>query len=156
MTDALAIGFRPIYARDRDEWRAMIDDYDPRIADEADYAWKRFFDRSSGLFGRIATLDGTPAGFMHYVFHDFSVMRGPICYLADLYVKPEYRRRGLARAMLEHLIELARAEGWTRVYWVTEHSNPARALYDQYGTPEFVRYHVDFESSQPASGGIEC
>lgn len=152
MADALAIGIRPIYARDQGEWRSMIRNYDPDIAGDADYAWGRFFDKSSGLRGRIATCCGAPAGFMHYVFHDFSVMRGPICYLADLYVKPEFRRRGVARAMIEHLIDLASNERWTRIYWVTEHDNPARALYDQYGIPEFVRYHIDFAKNPLEAG----
>jgi len=135
---------RPVSLADHNAWLAMLDQYDPAIGAESAYAWQRFFATSSGLHGLIAESNGEPVGLMHYVFHDLSVMRGPICYLADLYVKPEHRRRGIARSMLDHLVELACTQRWRRIYWVTEHDNPARSLYDQYGLPEFVRYHVDF------------
>jgi GNAT superfamily N-acetyltransferase len=47
----------------------------------------------------IATwLDGKMVGIAHYVF-DASIWRvGGRCYLADLFVDPEVRRRGIATA----------------------------------------------------------
>lgn len=140
------INLRPLRATDYAAWIVMLRDYDPDVIDEASCAWERLMDSTCDVVGTIAELDGEIAGFMHHVFHEFSLMRGPVCYVADLYVRPQFRRRGIARAMLEQLIERGRADGWTRVYWVTEHGNPARALYDQFAAPDFVRYHLDLGS----------
>ena len=51
-------------------------------------------------------------------FHNFSTFLGRRgLYLEDLYVKPEARRRGHAKAMLAHLAALALARGCGRFEW---------------------------------------
>lgn len=80
---------------------------------------------------------------MHHVFHDHTFMDKPVCYLADLYVHPDYRRRGIASMLIRHLLDRAKTENWQRVYWVTEKDNPARELYDKFASDDFVRYHAD-------------
>lgn len=56
------------------------------------------------------------------------------CYLAELYVAPAQRGRGLGRALLEAAIELARAEGADSMDLSTsEHDVAARALYARLG-----------------------
>lgn len=56
------------------------------------------------------------------------------CYLAELYVAPDQRRRGLGRALLQGAIELARARGADRMDLGTgEQDVAARALYESLG-----------------------
>jgi ribosomal protein S18 acetylase RimI-like enzyme len=56
------------------------------------------------------------------------------CYLAELYVAPERRRRGLGRALLEAAIEFARARGADHMDVGTgENDVAARALYEGLG-----------------------
>jgi ribosomal protein S18 acetylase RimI-like enzyme len=56
------------------------------------------------------------------------------CYLAELYVIPSRRRRGLGRALMEASMELARAEGADMMYLGTgEDDVAARALYESLG-----------------------
>jgi ribosomal protein S18 acetylase RimI-like enzyme len=56
------------------------------------------------------------------------------CYLAELYVVPERRRRGLGRALMDAAIETARAEGATHMDLGTgEDDVAARALYESLG-----------------------
>jgi GNAT superfamily N-acetyltransferase len=56
------------------------------------------------------------------------------CNLAELYVVPRWRGRGLGRALLEAAIELARAEGADRIELGTgEDDVAARALYESLG-----------------------
>jgi ribosomal protein S18 acetylase RimI-like enzyme len=56
------------------------------------------------------------------------------CYLAELYVVPERRRRGLGRALLQAAIECARARGADHMDLGTgEHDVAARALYESLG-----------------------
>ena len=61
--------------------------------------------------------DGEVVTFALY-FHNFSTFLGRKgLYLEDLYVRPQVRRRGYARAMLAHLAALAVARGCGRFEW---------------------------------------
>jgi len=56
------------------------------------------------------------------------------CYLAELYVAPEARGRGLGRALMEAAIELARGRGADHMDLGTgEQDVAARALYESLG-----------------------
>jgi ribosomal protein S18 acetylase RimI-like enzyme len=56
------------------------------------------------------------------------------CYLAELYVVPERRGRGLGRALMEEAIEAARAEGASYMdLGTSEDDVAARALYESLG-----------------------
>jgi ribosomal protein S18 acetylase RimI-like enzyme len=56
------------------------------------------------------------------------------CYLAELYVVPRRRGRGLGRALMEAAIELARREGATYMdLGTSEDDVAARALYESLG-----------------------
>ena len=50
-------------------------------------------------------------GFCHGDFFDTFWMEGLTCYLSSLYVRPECRRRGCGRLLLDHARALARARG---------------------------------------------
>jgi ribosomal protein S18 acetylase RimI-like enzyme len=56
------------------------------------------------------------------------------CYLAELYVAPEHRGRGVGRALLEAAIALARSRGATYMDLCSgEQDVAARALYESLG-----------------------
>jgi ribosomal protein S18 acetylase RimI-like enzyme len=56
------------------------------------------------------------------------------CYIAELYVVPERRGRGIGRALMEAAIELARTEGADHMLLGTEEDAvAARALYESVG-----------------------
>jgi ribosomal protein S18 acetylase RimI-like enzyme len=56
------------------------------------------------------------------------------CYLAELYVVPNRRGQGLGRALMEHAIELARAQGANYMdLGTSEDDVAARALYESLG-----------------------
>jgi ribosomal protein S18 acetylase RimI-like enzyme len=56
------------------------------------------------------------------------------CYLAELYVVPDRRGRGLGRALMEAAIEAARAEGATHMdLGTSEDDVAARSLYESLG-----------------------
>jgi ribosomal protein S18 acetylase RimI-like enzyme len=56
------------------------------------------------------------------------------CYLAELYVVPGRRRRGLGRALMEAALDAARAEGATHMdLGTSEDDVAARALYESLG-----------------------
>lgn len=56
------------------------------------------------------------------------------CYLAELYVEPGRRGRGLGRALMESVLELARERGADYIELNTEETDvAARALYESLG-----------------------
>lgn len=124
-------------------WETMVMDYDDGLYDQLKPSWDKLFAQDSAVQGMIATIGSAPVGFMHFTRHEFCFGKAPVCYLADLYVKPEFRRQGVARAMLEWLLAQAKKEKLGRVYWVTDPDNPARTLYDEYGISGYIRYSVD-------------
>jgi len=56
------------------------------------------------------------------------------CYLAELYVQPEHRRRGHGRALMEATLDAARAHGADYIEVATSEDDvAARALYERFG-----------------------
>jgi GNAT superfamily N-acetyltransferase len=68
-------------------------------------------------------------------FHNYSTFRGkPGLYLEDLFVVPEARGRGIGKALLLHLKEIAIARGCGRMEWaVLEWNEPAIGFYRKLG-----------------------
>ena len=73
---------------------------------------------------------GDAAGFALF-FHNFSTFLGkPGIYLEDLYVRPEFRRAGIGRALLVHLARVASERGCGRLEWsVLDWNEPAIGFY---------------------------
>jgi GNAT superfamily N-acetyltransferase len=82
----------------------------------------------------IAEDGGTPVGFALF-FHTFSTFLGqPGIYLEDLFVIPSARGKGVGRALLAHLAQLAVARGCGRVEWaVLDWNRPAIGFYESLG-----------------------
>jgi GNAT superfamily N-acetyltransferase len=96
---------------------------------------------SKGLFGEdrvaaavIARVGDTPAGFALYFFSYSTFLTKPGLYLEDLYVKPEWRRRGIGRVLLVHLARIAVERGCGRMEWsVLDWNEMALAVYRSIG-----------------------
>ncbi|MEO8675910.1 MAG: GNAT family N-acetyltransferase [Casimicrobiaceae bacterium] len=75
-----------------------------------------------------------PAAFALY-FHNFSTFLGRRgLWLEDLYVRPEFRRRGCAHALLRSLAGIARARDCGRFEWaVLDWNKPAIDFYQSLG-----------------------
>ena len=129
----------------RQLWRGYCDFYNADIQPEVtERTWARILDPDSSVMCMVAETGGTVTGFAHCVVHENTWELLPACYLEDLFVAPEARGRGVGKALMEWLRNAMRAEGWSRLYWVTHRDNLiARDLYDQFvGADEFVRYVV--------------
>ncbi len=126
-------------------WRDYLTFYKVDLPDEVTrHTWARILDPSSRLAMRLAFVDGELAGFAIHHFHDSTWSMTPDCYLEDLYVDGRFRGQGIGRALIDDLIVLAKAKGWSRLYWHTDHDNAtARKLYDTYAKEDgHVRYRV--------------
>lgn len=81
----------------------------------------------------IAEWDSQAAGFAVF-FHYYSTWRGSGIYLEDLYVRPEFRKRGIAKALLAQVAHTAREQSCTFVRWaVLDWNEPALNLYASLG-----------------------
>ena len=65
----------------------------------------------------IAEWERRPAGFALF-FYNYSTWQGrPGLYLEDLFVRPEFRGRGIGKALLVHLAQIAVRENCGRFVW---------------------------------------
>jgi GNAT superfamily N-acetyltransferase len=116
------------------------------------------------LFGEPATVqahvvevDGQAAA-MALWFYNFSTWDGVAgIYLEDLFVRPAFRRHGLARALLSTLAGECVRSGYSRLTWaVLDWNTNAIALYDSVGgrpQNEWITYRVSgAELSELAAG----
>lgn len=82
----------------------------------------------------IAEWQGKPAGFALW-FHNFSTFRGRRgLYLEDLFVKPEFRGKGIGKALLKYLAKIAVERNCARFEWsVLDWNQPAIEFYEAMG-----------------------
>lgn len=64
----------------------------------------------------IADDDGEAAGFALY-FPIYSTWRGPSLHLEDLFIQPSHRGRGIGKALLARVAEIALERGCARMQW---------------------------------------
>jgi GNAT superfamily N-acetyltransferase len=65
----------------------------------------------------VGEVNGEVVAFALFFTNFSTFLAKPGLYLEDLYVKPEHRGRGLGRALLEHLGELAVQRDYGRFEW---------------------------------------
>jgi GNAT superfamily N-acetyltransferase len=135
----------PLLDHHRSAWLTLARGYKtfyqtPVTDAELDTAWRRL-QAQDGLHGLGVEINGRLVGLTHFLFHT-STWAPMVCYLQDLFVAPEARGQGLARALIEAVAELARSRQAQRLYWLTQEDNrTARALYDQLAQFKgFIRY----------------
>ena len=82
----------------------------------------------------IAELDGAPAGFAFF-HYNYSTWRGQAgLYLEDLFVLPEMRGKGIGKALLQKLAQIALEENLYGLRWmVLEWNDPALKFYESLG-----------------------
>jgi GNAT superfamily N-acetyltransferase len=105
----------------------------------------------------VAEVDGEIAACALW-FLNFSTWDGEAgIYLEDLFVRPAFRRRGLARALLSELARECVAAGYSRLTWaVLDWNADAIALYEAVGgrpLSEWITYRVSGQALSELAGG---
>jgi GNAT superfamily N-acetyltransferase len=72
----------------------------------------------------LAEWDGRPAGYaITYVF--YSSFQGPALFLEDIYVRDEFRGKGIGIAMMAQIAETAMRQNYWSIHWEVLHWNTA-------------------------------
>jgi GNAT superfamily N-acetyltransferase len=103
------------------------------VATGQDFA-KALFGPNRRAWALLAFAGSEPVGFALY-FYTFSTFLGkPGIYLEDIFVEPEYRGKGIGRALLRRIAQIAHDEGCGRVEWsVLTWNQPSIDFYHRLG-----------------------
>ena len=149
---------RPATEADRAQWdplwQGYLKFYKSSLPDETtDLLWQRILNPEHEIECRVAADNesGKLLGIVHFFPHANTWQENRVCYLNDLFVSSEIRGGGIGEALIEAVVDEARAQNWAEVYWLTqEHNTVARGLYDKVtgGSDGFVTYLIDVASYQ--------
>ena len=95
---------------------------------------KALFAPEPRLYCDLAEWNGEAAGFVVW-FLNFSTFRGRHgIYLEDVFVKPDFRGRGIGKALMRHLARTCVDNGYARFEWaVLDWNAPSIAFYESIG-----------------------
>ena len=119
------------YEKMQDEVVADVDDLKQWIFDK---------EKAEVIF---AIVDNTEVGFALF-FHNFSTFLGRAgIYLEDLYVMPEYRGKGIGKAILKKLAAIAVERGCGRLeWWCLDWNRPSIDFYLSLGAKPMDEWTV--------------
>jgi GNAT superfamily N-acetyltransferase len=109
---------------------------DPKavVATEQDLIRDGFTPGNQKFHVLLAEWDGKPAGFAFYFFNYSTWLGRPGLYLEDLFVKPEFRGKGIGKALLAKLAQIAIRENCYGMRWqVLDWNTPAIEFYEALG-----------------------
>ena len=138
---------RKVELADKEQWltlfEAYIVFYESELTEEQyELTWQRIHS-DFNMYGLLAEVDGEIVGLAHYLFRPSTWAVNDFCYLEDLFVDPKVRGRGVGRALIKALEEVATMAGAERLYWTTAPDNAtARRLYDSVATTNRVQYRI--------------
>lgn len=120
----------------RDYLHERPDGFSERMAQDLQDLPGRYAAPHGGMF--LALCDGLPVATAAWTQHTPQLIE-----LKRVYVQPAYRRRGIARALSQHIIELARARGFAQVAIITwADATEAIRLYRGLGFTEIPPFRV--------------
>lgn len=82
----------------------------------------------------LAIADGVPAGYVTFYLTYSTFLARPSFYLEDIFVRDEFRHRGIGRELFSFCRKLARERGCGRMDWqVLMWNDPAIRFYEKEG-----------------------
>lgn len=105
-----------------------------KVSGDAEVLRRSLFEEKAAEALLLETPDGEAIGYAIFftTFSTFECRSG--IWLEDVYVRPEHRRGGIGREVMEHLARLADQRGHVRLEWVAlDWNEPAINFYKQLG-----------------------
>ena len=143
----MTISIRPIKPSDKVRWLELFQEYivfykSKLSVEQFDLTWQRI-NSDFNINALVAELDGKVVGFTHYIWRPDTWEAQDFCYLEDLYTDPKVRGKGVGRALIKAVEDIATAKGSKQLYWTTAPDNElARALYDKIAITNRVEYKI--------------
>jgi len=137
----MSVTIRPIKPGDRAEWDVLYEGYATfyKVAQTDEmrdrvFGWLMDADHTSN--GLVAVdASGKLIGLTHYRPFVSCLAALTNCFLDDLFVNPAARGSGAAEALIAGVGDVARANGWAKVRWITADDNyRGRGVYDKVAT----------------------
>ena len=104
------------------------------------------FSDNSGTHALICSIKKEPVGFAVYFFNYSTWLGKKGLYLEDLYISPEYRKKGIGNLFFKYIARIAVANGCGRFEWsVLDWNEPAINFYNSFGAEpqsEWVTYRL--------------
>lgn len=126
-------------------WQGYLTFYGTELADEiTDATWNGIHQADYPVNALGAYIDGQMVAFVTFTYHRSTWSTGYYCYLEDLFVGEQARRKGIAEALVKAVDVARKQDGATRLYWATQKGNDgARRVYDRLADlTDFVQYRV--------------
>lgn len=100
----------------------------------------------------LAEVEGAPgpAGYALLLKTYSTFLAQPTLYLEDVFVLPEYRKRGIGKALLRHCVQMALDRGCERMEWTClDWNTNAQALYERMGARRLKEWFL-YRLTRPA------
>lgn len=91
----------------------------------------------------LAEWEGKAAGCALYFYNFSTFLARPGIYIEDLFIRPAFRRRGIARKLFQYLAQKALDEGCGRLeWWVLDWNKDALQFYQSLGAVSMDEWTV--------------
>ncbi len=127
-----------------------------KVAGDAEVLRASLFEEKAAEALLIETADGEAVGYAIFftTFSTFECRSG--IWLEDVYVRPDHRRGGIGRAIIEHLAQLTLERGHVRLEWVAlDWNEPALNFYEKLGArrlDDWVIHRLERDSIEQVAG----
>ena len=140
---------KPTSLEDKEQWLPLwnvnLTFYGTELPDEVTNAtWENIHQEDYPVNALGAYIDNQMVAFVTFTYHRSTWSTGYYCYLEDLFVGEQARRKGIAEALIKGVDQVRKDYGATRLYWMTQGGNEsARRVYDRLADiTDFVQYRV--------------
>jgi GNAT superfamily N-acetyltransferase len=105
----------------------------------------------------LAEWDGRPAGYAMF-FNFYSSFQGPGLFLEDIYVREEFRGKGIGKILMAEVASIALREGFWAMRWeVLEWNQPAIDFYKRLGAKflhDWMEVRIEGDALRQLAEGV--
>lgn len=116
------ITLKPLDQEDKEGWLALWQGYLEHYGETASAhltftTFDKLVNREHPLRARIALdEERNVVGFVHYFVHESTWQTREICFLEDVFVDREHRRKGIGKQLIEDVSRVVSINSWARLY----------------------------------------